>query len=282
MRYSKQEVIMNTKNFFVLFTLFFIYSSLFAMEAEQKKGIVIGASSGIGRAIALELVKNGYVVGVTGRRMNLLEELQQASPDNIITQYMDVEQVEESRTSLADLITKLGTVDVFVFNSATWAKAPQDFKEDGEISWPCLERMATVNVAGFVGLTDIMLEQFNKQGYGHVVGISSVDAARGSAGFPMYCACKSFMSIYLEGLRNKFIQTNTPIYVTEIRPGWVQTSFEMGPEAYWVSTPDVIAPQIVESINNKDKVAYVTRRWKIIGLLLAIMPDWIYNKMGGF
>ncbi len=272
---------MNTKNLFILITLVYI-TQTHPNEPQQKKAIVIGASSGIGRAIAQELVKNGYIVGVTGRRMNLLKELQQESPDNIITEYMDVENVAGSRLSLIDLIIKLGTVDVFVFNSATWPKGPEDFTEDKEINWNCLERMVEVNVAGFVGLTDIMLDQFKKQGYGHLIGISSVDAIRGCAAIPIYCACKSFMSIYLEGLRNKFIQTNTPIYVTEIRPGWVQTSFEMGPEAYWVSTPEIIAPQIIESIHNKEKVAYVTRRWKIIGLLLAIVPDWIYNKMGGF
>lgn len=274
---------MHSERFLFFITLLTISSQTNTMEqAAPKKAIVIGASSGIGRAIAQELVKNNYVVGVTGRRVNLLEELQQASPNNIIVQRMDVEQVEESRASLAALIQTMGEVDVFVFNSATWAKAGQDFKDDGEISWSCLQRMAGVNVAGFVGLTDIMLEQFQKQGYGHIVGISSVDACRGSAAFPMYCACKSFMATYLEGLRNKFIQTKTSIHVTEIRPGWVQTSFEMGPEAYWVATTDQVAPQIVESIRNKDKVAYVTRRWQIIGILLSIVPDSVYNWMGGF
>ncbi|MGE0010409.1 MAG: SDR family NAD(P)-dependent oxidoreductase [Candidatus Babeliales bacterium] len=272
---------MQTKNYFFLFTLFsFIIQTNTAQP--QKKAIVIGATSGIGKAIAQELVKNNYIVGVTGRRVGLLEELKQTSPDQIIIQEMDVEQVDLARMQLSNLITQLGTVNVFVFNSATWPKGPQDLTEDKEINWNCLQRMMDVNVAGFVGLTETILDQFRKQGYGHLVGISSVDAIRGCAAIPIYCACKSFMSIYLEGLRNKFIQTNTPINVTEIRPGWVQTSFEMGPEAYWVSTPEVIAPQIVESIHNNEKVAYVTRRWKLIGWLLTICPDWIYNKMGGF
>lgn len=276
MNFSKQILII----FFTLLT-----TSLYSMEIEspvQKKAIVIGATSGIGKAIAQELVKNNYIVGVTGRRMNLLEELHQTSPDNIITQYMDVENVEESRTSLTALLQAMGPIDVFVFNSATWPKSPTDFTESQEVSWTCLDRMVDVNVRGFVGLTDIMHEQFKKQGYGHIVGISSVDAIRGASAAPMYCATKSFMSTYLEGLRNKFIQTNTPIHVTEIRPGWVQTSFEMGPEAYWVATTDEIAPLIIESIHNKEKVAYVTRRWRMIGLLLALTPDWLYNKLGGF
>lgn len=273
---------MNFTKLSLMLSICLIHSQTYTDELVRKKAIVIGASSGIGRAIAQELVKNNYIVVVTGRRMNLLEELQQASPDNIITQYMDVEQIEESRATLNDLITQLGSIDVFVYNSATWPKGPEDFTPENRISWPCLHRMVEVNVASFVGLTDIILDHFRKQNHGHIVGISSVDAIRGCAAIPIYCATKSFMSIYLEGLRNSFIQGSIPIDVTEIRPGWVQTSFAMGPEAYWVSTPEEIAPQIVESIHNKDKVAYVTRRWQIIGLLLAIMPDWLYNKLGGF
>ncbi len=277
-----EELMMNCKKTVILITLFLHVIQINTMDNPQKTAIVIGASSGIGKAIAQELVKSNYIVAVTGRRIHLLNELKNTNPDNIIVHQMDIEQIEESRASLSALLQLMGHVDLFVFNSATWAKDPADFTKDKEISWPCLERMAQVNVAGFVGLTDIMLEQFTKQGYGHIVGISSVDAMRGSAAFPMYCACKSFMSTYLEGLRNKYIQAQIPINVTEIRPGWVQTSFEMGPEAYWVATTDEVAPQIVESIHNKEKVAYVTRRWRLIGWLLTICPDWIYNTLGGF
>lgn len=266
----------------ILFLTLTILTTTYAHDKPQKTAIIIGATSGIGKALAHELMKNNYRVIGTGRRLSLLDDLKNKFPESLITEFMDVEDTASSQLKLIALLHQLDSVDLFIYNAGTWPKGPEDISPDGSIAWPCTQRMITVNAASFVALTDIMLTHFKQQGHGHIVGISSVDAMRGAAVAPLYCATKSFMSTYLEGIRNQCIQTNTPIYVTEIRPGYIKTSIEFGPEAYWVSTPEIIAPQIVESIRNKEKVAYVTRRWKLIGLLLTLVPDFIYNKIGGF
>ncbi len=263
----------------------FIFSILFSFQIyAQPKAIVIGASSGIGKAIVQELLEHDYVVGITARRVELLQELQvQYEPGRVVTHFMDVSKADESREAFIELVATLGEVDLVIINAGIAPSLPTDFTPEGEIAWEGEQRTIEVNVSGFVALANQAIEYFMKQGRGHLVGISSVDALRGSAACPVYCASKSFMSTYLEGQRNRFIQNNIAIDVTEIRPGFVETEkFKPGPSAYWVAQPDEVARQIYESIGNKEKVAYVTRRWRLIGLLLAAVPDWLYNKIGGF
>lgn len=263
----------------------FIFSILFSLQLlAQPKAIVIGASSGIGRAIVQELIKHDYVVGITARRVELLQDLQgQYEPGRILIQFMDVRNADEARDAFINLAAQLGEVDLVIINAGIAPSLPTDFTPTGEIAWEGELRTIEVNVSGFVALANQAIEYFIKQGHGHLVGISSIDALRGASICPVYCASKSFMATYLEGQRNRFIQKDIAIEVTEIRPGYVETeAFKPGPSAYWVAQPAEVAEQIYESICNKDKVAYVTRRWWLIGLLLKVVPDWLYNKIGGF
>jgi len=261
-----------------------LISSHYSFGMKHKTAIVIGASSGIGLAIAHELARHDYVVGVTARRMELLEKLQdECAPGKIVTRYMDVAEPEEARTAFAELATVLGDVDLVIINAGTAPLLPADFTPEKELAWAGEKRVIEVNVTGFVAIANQVINYFIKQGHGHLVGISSVDALRGAAVCPVYSASKSFVSTYLEGQRNRFIQQHIPIDVTDIRPGYVNTErFVPGPSAYWVAQPDEVAEQIYESIQNKDKIAYVTRRWKLIAFLLHVVPDWLYNMIGGF
>lgn len=262
------------------FLIYFLFS--FQLYAQQK-AIIIGASTGIGKAVAEEFLAHDFVVGITARRVNLLEQIQSAyEPGRVYVEYMDVQHHEDAQRAFAALVEAMGGVDIVIINAGTFPGEPRDFDENNELAWAGEERIIDVNVKGFVALANEALAYFNRRGSGHLVGISSVDALRGAAVCPVYCATKGFISRYLEGYRNKYIQQQIPIDITEIRPGYVQTSFDLGPLAYWVSTPEEVARQIYVSIQRKDKVAYVTRRWALIALLLQIVPDWVYNKIGGF
>jgi short-subunit dehydrogenase len=85
-------------------------------------------------------------------------------------------------------------------------------------------------------------------------------------------------------MRNKFIQNNLPIYVTDILPGWVDTEqkkFSEVPGTYWVIPAEQAARDIVDAIKNKEKVRYVAKRQQLVAWALAICPDALYNWMGG-
>ena len=247
-----------------------------------KKAIVIGASSGIGKAIAKELAQHHYLVGITARRLDLLLELKKEFPKNIYVQQMDVLEPEQAQNQFFDLIDKLGGLDLVVINAGIWPDIdPKLLPSGGSISWTNEKDTINVNVTGFTAIANVAMNYFIQQRFCHLVGISSVDAVRGSASGPAYCASKAFVSTYMEGMRNKCIQLGIPIDITDVRPGYVAT-YEIPPDAYWVATPKEAAKQIYEAIVDKKKVAYVTKRWQLIAWLLQIVPDYIYNKMGGF
>ncbi len=102
---------------------------------------------------------------------------------------------------------------------------------------------------------------------------------RGSRQAPSYNATKSYQINYLEGLRQKSIKTKKPIYVTDIRPGLVDTKMAKGEGLFWIMPVEKVAKQIFKAIKNKRKVAYVTKRWGVIGRFLKIIPRFVYDRM---
>jgi NADP-dependent 3-hydroxy acid dehydrogenase YdfG len=83
----------------------------------MKKAILIGASSGIGRALAKVLVREGYVVGIAARRVPLLQELQQELGDRVLVKGMDVADVPRAMADLNTWLEELGNVDLVVLNA---------------------------------------------------------------------------------------------------------------------------------------------------------------------
>ena len=238
----------------------------------MKKAIIIGATSGIGRALAKVLAKNGYVVGITGRRLQFLESLQQEIPSYTIISRFDVTNTDEAIKSVNDLIGKLGGLDLFVYNSGTGHLNPElDFKKDVDT--------INVNVTGFTALSSMIYNYFIKQGHGHLVGISSIAALGGNHIATSYNASKAYMSNYLQGLGKKSVKDNNGIKVTEILPGYVDTDMAKGEGKFWVASPEKAAEQIYDAIKGGRHKAYITKRWRLIGWAMKILPTWVYNKL---
>ena len=258
-----------------IFSLFFIFFLFFnSCASESKRAIVIGASSGMGRAVAKLLAKEGYTLGLASRRVNLLQSLQEEIGSESYIRKIDVSRHEEAAVKLKELIDQMGGLDLILICSSSY------FGFDN--SWESNKKMIDVDVGGFWAMAHEAIKYFEKQGYGHLVGISSIDGLRGSANCPVYSGAKAFISRYLEGIRNMMLKKNIPIYVTDIVPGWVDvehTVFSQIPGTYWVSTKEDAAKQIVQAIKAKKKVAYITKRWQIIAILLALLPDYFYNKI---
>jgi short-subunit dehydrogenase len=258
----------------VLWCPIFISMLMLGVDLNTKKAIVIGASHGIGKEVATILVDKGYHVGLVSRNTKALARLQKNLGGQTITKKIDITK-PGAQKSLDDLIYQMNGVDVVVISAGIWP-------EDGvSISWEDERNTIATNVSGFVAMANIALNHFIQQGSGHLVGVSSVDAVRGSATAPAYCASKAFVSTYMEGMRNKFIQSKLPIYVTDVRPGYVKT-YDIQESAYWVLSPEQAAQDIYDAIVKKQRIIYTTKRWWIIAKLLQITPDFIYNKVGGF
>lgn len=134
-------------------------------------------------------------------------------------------------------------------------------------------------MTGFVAMVNVAFKYFVKRGVGHIVGISSIASLRGNGSAPAYNASKSFVSNYLEGLRQKAYKLGIPIIITDIQPGFVDTAMAQGEGLFWVASPEKAALQIYKKIVVKKKHAYISKRWRSIAWLLKIMPNWLYNKL---
>jgi short-subunit dehydrogenase len=236
------------------------------------KAIIIGATSGIGKELAEVLLREGCTVGLAGRRIQLLDELKGKFPDRIFLKRIDLSQVSESLDVLNRLITEMEGVDIVVVSSGA-GFINKDFL------WLPEKETIDVNVSGFAAMTNIAIHHFLSKGSGHLVGISSLAALRGSSVAPAYSASKAFVSNYLEGMRKKVAQSGMSITVTNIQPGYVDTAMAKGEGKFWVASPREAAEQIYETIKRKKKHAYVTKRWRLIAWLLKIMPDFLHNRI---
>ncbi len=237
----------------------------------RRKAIVIGASSGIGKALAVLLGREGYEVGLAARRLELLHEAQKEIPARTIVKRIDVSKTEEARHLLAEFIEEMGGADLIVVNAGILFNN-QDFE------WEKEKATIEINALGFAAMAHGAMEYFLKEGKGHLVGISSISAIRGEGDSPSYSASKAFASNFLEGLRVKAFVEKKEICVTDIQPGWVDTEMAKGEETFWMASPERAAEQIYSAIKNKRSHAYITRRWRLYAWLLKWAPRWAYPR----
>lgn len=152
--------------------------------------------------------------------------------------------------------------------------------------WKQEQAIFDVDIFGFFALARTGLAYFEQQKHGHLVGFSSVDGLRRIGSCLSYSAAKSFCSPYLEAERNYYTQKNIPITITDIIPGWINSNNEPDfqkkyPHACWIESLDDATADIFEAIKNKDKIAYITKRWKQVADTIATMPDDLYSALGG-
>ncbi len=236
------------------------------------KAIIIGATSGIGKALAGVFLREGYTVGLAGRRIQLLDELKAKYPDRVFAKRMDVSHAEEAMGLLDSLIKEMDGIDVIVISAGTGFL-------NKDLQWTPEKETIDVNVTGFAAMANVAMRHFLSKGSGHLAGISSIAALRGSSTAPAYSASKAFVSNYLEGMRKMAAQAGKSITVINIQPGYVDTAMAKGDGKFWVATPEAAAEQIYDAIKRKKKHVYVTKRWRLIAWLLKIIPEFIHNKI---
>jgi short-subunit dehydrogenase len=125
----------------------------------------------------------------------------------------------------------------------------------------------------------VAAKYLERRGSGHIVGITSVAGLRGIGAAPAYSASKAFMSTYLQALRYRFRKMKLPVAVTDVRPGFVDTAMGKSTQRFWVASPEIAAHQIVAAIRRRRRHVYVTRRWRLAGWMMRMLPDAIYSRL---
>lgn len=236
------------------------------------KIIIIGASSGIGKLMALQYAKEGHAVGITGRRDYLLQEIKTVFPQNIFTACFNAATGDNSQ-HVKNLIAQLNGLDLLIYNAG--------FGEPSERLISEVEKNTTATiVAGFVDIISFAFNYFVEQGHGQLAVTSSVAALRGNGLAPAYSAGKAFASNYAEGLNSKAYRLKKDIVITDVRPGFIKTKMAKGHGQFWVASPEKAAAQIVTAIKARKRVVYITRRWWLAAQVVKLLPYYFLKRLG--
>ncbi len=237
----------------------------------MKQGIIIGASSGIGWELAVQLAAEGYQLGLVARRLEKLEQLASSLAGDHFVVQSDIAKTELAQQQLAELLEKMGNVELIVINSGVG-------EQEKRLDWEIQRQMIDVNIRGFAALTVISMNYFRERGSGHLVGISSVAAHMSGGLAPTYAATKAFVSSYLNGMRSRAEYSKLPITVTTVEPGFVDTPMVKG-TPIWTASVEKAVAQLVPAIIDKKGHIYITKRWRYVAWLLNLMPKWLMRRL---
>lgn len=233
----------------------------------KKRAIVIGASSGIGREVALQLMQQGWALGVAARRADLLESI-----GAVATEQIDVTQ-DDAAEKLRNLIEKMGGMDLFFYASGI-GKQNRDLHEDIELA-----TMQT-NALGFTRMIGEAYRYFAERGEGHIAAITSIAGTKGLGPAPAYSATKSMQNTYLQALEQLANARGLRIRFTDIRPGFVDTALLSGDFHYpMMIKPEKVAREIVCAINAKKHIRVIDWRYRLLTACWRMIPNCIWRRI---
>ena len=238
----------------------------------NKKVIIIGATSGIGREVALVYIAQGWTVGVAGRREAELESLRSMAPEQVFTQVLDVTK-DDATEHLQTLINKVGGMDLFLLSSGI---GKQNYTLDTEIELAT----AATNVEGFIRMTNAAYHYFEKQGHGHLAVISSIAGTKGLGAAAAYSATKGFQHMYMDALDQLSRMQKLNISFTDIRPGFVATPLLKSSKSYpMLMEAPIVALDIVDALERKKRVAIIDWRFRLLVGFWRLIPKWIWLRL---
>ena len=258
------------------------------MDWSDKVVLITGASSGIGRGLALELARRGAKLGLVARRKHILDEIvAEIAPTNgrnghertrnVLVIPADVQDAESMRAAAAQLQSQFGRVDVLIANAGIGAT-----NDAADLDADKLANVINVNVLGAANCVAAVVPEMVKRASGHLVVISSLAAYRGLPKSAAYCASKAAVSAMFESLRLDLKPHG--IDVTIIHPGFIKTPLTAGRQAKlpWLQELEPAVKKIVRAIEKRKK-SYAFP-WQLATIVRAgmIMPnamyDWISSR----
>lgn len=191
----------------------------------KKTALITGATSGIGRAIALKLAKESYNIIITGRReerlMDLKEEITKEYGSQVLTLNFDIRVYNEVENALNNLPPEWKDIDILV-NNAGLAVGLNPIHQGVVEDW---ERMIDTNIKGLLYATRLVSPRMVERKSGHIINICSIAGKDVYANGNVYCATKHAVDALSKGMRIDLLPYD--IKVTQICPGAVETEFSL-------------------------------------------------------
>ena len=232
---------------------------------------ITGASSGIGKALAIKFAKEGWQVAASARRENLLKDLSNQNP-NIHSFPLDIKNENEAKNIFQNIIDKFKTIDISVFCTGI-----HDPDAEKKLSSEKIREIMETNFFGTLNCIMAVNTYFREKKSGHISIVSSVAAYRGLPAASGYCASKSALTSLAESLYFDFKRYNVKVSV--ISPGFVKTpmtdknKFPMP----MIKSPEYAAEKIFIGLTKKNVFEiHFPITFTIMMKMLKIMPNWLY------
>lgn len=246
----------------------------------RKNILITGASSGLGKGMAIEFAKKGRNLALCARRVDRLEELREEllkiNPNiNIVVKSLDVNDHEAVFKVFDEFATEMGSLDRVIVNAGMG-------KGDslGTGYFEANKQTAITNFVSAIAQCEAAVKIFRAQNSGHLVNISSISAIRGfRRALTVYAATKAGLTSLSEGLRVDLMRS--PIVVSTIHPGFIKSEINEKVEKvpFMVDT-ETGCKAIVKAIEKEGANAYVPSwPWAFIQLLLRVVPLSVLAKM---
>jgi short-subunit dehydrogenase len=246
----------------------------------RRRGIIVGASDGIGAALARRLVREGYTLALLARRKDKLEalcmDLNASMETGCAYPYVhDVIHHEEIPALLRRIVADLGGLDLVIYcagiNRPPGGIDRYNFDND--------RQMVEINLIGAMAWLTPIAEMFHSARAGQIVGIGSVAGDRGRVGNPGYNTSKAGLATYLEALRNRL--TRDGVHVLTVKPGFIKTDMLKSAQGStpFVIPPDQAADDIWKAIRKRKQLIYTPARWRLIMLGIQHTPSFLFRKL---
>ncbi len=240
--------------------------------------LILGATSGIARAIALEFASHRSDLILAGRDAEeltaLAADLQLRFGVSAQVQCLDVLDAAAIETSLpAGLVTAgdaLAGVVLCVGTMGTEEKARADRAE--------AVRILNTNFTGCVLALNVVANHFEKRKRGFICALSSVAGDRGRQSNYLYGSAKAGLSAYLQGLRNRLFRSG--VRVITVKPGFVDTGMTFGrPGLFLLASPETVARGVYKAIARGKDIVYLPWFWRWIMLVIRGVPETIFKRL---
>lgn len=249
------------------------------VPTDERRALVVGASSGMGAAIVRQLAAEGYAVAAVARREDALRSLAAECAEDaertggaVFVHAHDVTATDEVPALFETIVRELGGLDLVVYAAGIMpAVARDEFDTEKD------HAMLAVNVGGCIAWGNEVARLFHTQRRGTLVGISSIAGVRGRKGQPVYGTTKAAMDHYLESLRNRLADVGA--HVCTIKPGFVDTPMTAGLGLKGAISAEEAARQILRAARRGAGTRYVPLKWAAVALVVRHIPSFLFKRL---
>lgn len=238
--------------------------------------VIVGASSGVGRALAEKLASLSWNMVISARDERDLEAVKNDLEihHNIKAFFLPVDLA--ANVNAEDYFNKcreyLGEID------AIFIPAGVSFGDDGMVEYEKIDQLIKVNYSSIVQLLAVFLSYFKQKGKGKAVVISSIAAAAPRKLNVVYASAKKALEAYCAGMQHAFAKSPVDIKVYAL--GYVDTSLTYGLNLPLpIASPQRVASYIIKSMDQNFRHRYYPRFWTPITFVLRHTPWFIYKRL---